>query len=160
MTPILSRFDSKLVTTHAAVVAPHSVTDNICCATFFSPCRAEYFLKCAFLPISEVILNLSPVIHRCHSSQRVGGRPFWSQCHHVLSAEEGQPHQHAHPEGSLLHQKTLCLHPQPGVHVEAGLGWVERSHVIWFMYFSVLSSLQKDVLEEQPLCNRLSFPLS
>lgn len=77
-------------------------------------------------------------LFRCNSAQWVGGRPFWSQFHNALSAQEGQPDQHADPEGPLLHQKTLCFHPQPGVYVEAGLGWVVQSqpcHLIHVLMF-------------------------
>lgn len=71
---------------------------------------------------TNLIYLLSTRCYRHNSSQWVGGRPFWSQRHDALSAQEGQPDQHAHPEGPLHYQKTLCLHPQPGVYVEAGLG--------------------------------------
>lgn len=76
--------------------------------------------------------------HRHNSSQRVGGGPFWSQRYDALSAEESQPDQHAHPEGPLLHQKTLCLHPELGIYVEAGLGWVDQiqqRHLIHVLIF-------------------------
>lgn len=83
------------------------------------------FLKDAYI-FFHLNINLKCLLpaccHRYNSSQWMGGRPFWSQRYYALSAEEGQPDQHAYPEGSLLHQKTLCLHPQPGVYVEAGLG--------------------------------------
>lgn len=69
-----------------------------------------------------IVIELKPLYYRCNASQCLGGRPFWSQRHHALYAQEGQPDQHAHPEGPLLHQKALCIHPQLGVHVEAGLG--------------------------------------
>lgn len=98
---------------------------------FSAPCWGEWLSKTCTL--SLFYPNITPSVllpagcRRYNSSQRVGGRPFWAQRYDALSAEEGQPDQHAHPEGPLLHQETLCLHPQPGVYVEAVLGWVERS---------------------------------
>lgn len=131
---------SELAILHAAGVTSHSVGDKLLCATFSASCCGEWFSKwCIPFYLSiNLKYSLPACCCRYNSSQRVGGRPIWSQCYYALSAEEGQPDQHAHPEGPLLHQKTLCLHPQPGVYVEAGLGWVDQSqrcHLIHVLIF-------------------------
>lgn len=125
MMPVLSGL------VRSELVALYSVCSGLsffrCENTLFAaPCWGEWFP------------DHPACCYRYNPSQRVGSRPFWSQCHNALSPQEGQPDQHAHPEGPLLHQKTLRLHPQPGVHVEAGLGWVEQSqqcHLILVLMF-------------------------